>query len=212
ELIQSRPNTDNFMSLTFWENQEAAEHYEKSGAYKKLLEKCQPYLAESSGLTLQLSDSLELEYKPIPEEPRLKEYDISTQSDQSPQPVPGMHVRIVSVKIHKNKIDEFKHLYNTVILHTLRGTKGCMYAFLTENMQESNEFISITGWESKEDVDHYEKSGQFARLVEKVEHTFSQVYLWKMANETDTSRKMVTSDDLSVTYFRMVKGKNFSQE
>lgn len=211
ELIQSKPNADEFMSLTFWESRQAAENYEKSGAFTKLLEKSQPYLAESTEWKLQLSDSLELEYKPVPEKPHLKEYGVSTQTSQSPPQMAGMHVRIVSVKIQEGKIDEFKRIYEATILPALRTTQGCRYAFLTENLERKNEFISITGWESKEDVDRYENSGQFSILVDKVKHTFSQVYLWKMANENeeDDSKKVITSDDLSVSYFRMVKGKKF---
>jgi quinol monooxygenase YgiN len=209
ELIQSKPKTDEFISLTFWENLEAAENYDKSGVFKELLQKSQPYMAESSEWKLQLSDSLELEYKPVPEEPVLKEYDVATQAEKPIQQNPGLHVRIVSVSIQEDKIDEFKRIYNEEILPALRKTKGCLYAFLTENLQIKNEFISITGWESKEDVDAYENGGQFALLVEKVRHTFSQVYQWKLSEISDESKKMITSEDLSVSYFHMVTGKDF---
>lgn len=212
ELIRSRPHADEFVSLSFWDSREDAENFKKSDVHQELLKKTKLYLAESKEWKLQLSETLELEYKPVVEEPIFKEYDVSTQTEKSLRQSPGMHVRIVSLSIQEDKIKEFKRIYNNEILPTLHKTKGCLYAFLTENLQNKNEFISITGWKSKEDVDAYEDGGQFALLVDKVRHTFSQVYQWKMAEISDESKRMITSEDLSIAYFHKVKSKKFQKK
>jgi hypothetical protein len=46
-------------------------------------------------------------------------------------------------------------------------------------------------------------------LVEKIRHTFSQFYLWKMALEKDYSAKVKTTDDLKVQAYNLVSGKSF---
>ena len=209
ELIQNWPHEDECLSMTFWENREAAENYQQSGTYSELLQKSGPYLAKSTEWKLQLSDSLELEYKPVSEEPVLKEFHVAEDSEKALRDNPGLHVRIVSIFIQENKADEFKHIYRNEVVPALLKTAGCKYAFLTENTHQTNEFISITGWDSKKAVDAYEKHGAFAALVDKVKHTFSQAYQWKMAQIGDQSSHTITTDDLSISYFRLLTGKHF---
>jgi heme-degrading monooxygenase HmoA len=108
-------------------------------------------------------------------------------------------------------MDEFKKLYADIIIPTLKKTPGCQYAYLTESMQEENQIISLTIWDSKEDADRYEKSGRFKELVEKVKHTFSELYQWKMALEKETGKKAKTSEDLEVSRYSVVTGKSFPE-
>ncbi|MFQ5584099.1 MAG: antibiotic biosynthesis monooxygenase family protein, partial [Calditrichia bacterium] len=120
-----------------------------------------------------------------------------------------MYVRIVSAKIQPGKMEEFRNLYSTEIIPALRETPGCRYAFLTENLQEENEIISVTIWDSKEDAQYYEESGRFEELTKKVAHTLSSLYQWKMALQKKTGERVKTSDDLKVTHYNVVTGKKF---
>lgn len=211
-LIQSGNSPDEFVSMTFWDTKKEAEDYEKSGVYQSLLNQTKPFLAESSEWKIKLSDDFELKYEPVAEEPVLKEYSVAAQSGDKPSDEaqnPRMYVRIVSAKIKEGKMDEFKKLYADIIIPTLKKTAGCQYAYLTESMQEENQIISLTIWDSKEDADRYEKSGRFSELVEKVKHTFSELYQWKMALEKETGKKAKTSEDLEVSRYSIVTGKSF---
>jgi len=58
--------------------------------------------------------------------------------------------------------------------------------------------------------DEYENSGKFEELTNKVKHTFSHFYLWKMALEHETNGKIQTSEDMKVDHYTMVAGKSFS--
>jgi heme-degrading monooxygenase HmoA len=120
-----------------------------------------------------------------------------------------MYVRIVSAKIQEGKLGEFRHLYTKEVLPALKKTPGCRYAFLTEKIQEENEIISCTIWDSKEDAQHYEDSGRFAELTKKVEHTLSGLYQWKMALQKKSGKEVRTSEDLKVTHYNVVTGKKF---
>ncbi len=106
-------------------------------------------------------------------------------------------------------MEEFKKLYSAVIIPALKNTKGCQYAYLTESMQEENQIISLTIWDSKEDAERYEKSGRFAELTDKVKHTLSELYQWKMALEKETGKKAKTSEDLEVSRYSVVARKSF---
>jgi len=212
-IIQSAHQPEEVISLTFWETHEQAESYTNSETYQKLIEQVKPMLAESTEWKIQLSDEMQLEYLPVAEEPIQKEFTVTAQSTNPhllPDQKPRMHVRIVSVRLQKGKLAEFRNLYSTEIIPTLKKTPGCRFAYLTENLQEEDEAVSVTIWDTKEDADNYENSGVFKELIEKVKHTFSNLCQWKMALEKDSQgSKISTSADLKVAHYIMVAGRNF---
>ena len=210
-LIESGTEESEFISLTLWDTQEHAESYEKSGVYDELLGKLKPFLQNSSEWKVQLSENLELEYKPVAEEPVIKKYSVQTQPDLSTTENidSRLYVRIVSLSIQDGKEDEFRRIYSNEIIPALVATKGCRYAYLTQSVQDENGFISVTIWDSKNDAELYESSGKFKELVDKVAHTFSQFYRWKMALENDYNANIKTTEDMKVESYNLVTGKNF---
>lgn len=211
-LIKSEVIRNEGVSLTLWDSKEHAEDYEKSGVFQELLGKAKPYLSDSSEWKIQLSKNLELEYKPIPEEPVVKSYPTIAHTDgkiPDHEKTSKMHLRILSIKVKPGKMEEFSKLYIEEIIPTLRGVKGCRYAFLTENIEEESEAISVTIWDSKEDVDEYENSMIFAKLMKKIEHTFADVYQWRAALEMEYSSRVVTSEDPAVKTYNMLTGRSF---
>ena len=212
-LIKDSTQPGQFLSLTLWEELQQAEQYIKSDLYKRLSEEITPFLLQSNEWKIQLTDDLELEYKPIEERPRSKEYVVAVQTDLSTPELKGGHdlfVRIVSVKIQEGKVEEFISIYSSEILPTLKNTKGCLYAFLSENLKETDDFLSVSIWSSKVYANEYESSGAFEELTKKIKHTFSHFYLWKMALEQESKRKMHTSEDMKINHYTMIAGKSFN--
>ncbi len=212
-LIESGEEECEFISLTLWDKQEQAENYEKGGAYEELLDRIRPYLQNSSEWKIQLSENLELEYKQVNEEPVIKKFSVQAQADKTAANSidTRLYVRIVSLSIQSGKENEFKQIYSDEIIPALLATEGCKYAYLTQSVQDTSGFISVTIWDSKGDADFYENSGKFSELVNKVSHTFSQFYRWKMALEKDYSANIKTSQDMKVESYNLVTGKNFYQ-
>ncbi|MGD9898921.1 MAG: antibiotic biosynthesis monooxygenase [Calditrichaceae bacterium] len=211
-LIKSSTHKDEFISFSFWNSSDNAEQCEKKGIFAKLMKKFRPYLAESTEWKIQLSENLELEYKPVTKEPILKEYSVLINKDENKQIEnysSRMYVRIVSPKIQKEKLEEFKKIYSEKIIPALSKTPGCQYAFLIGNISEDNDVLSVTIWDSREDAEKYEKNGQFDDLVHLVEHTFSSFYQWKMALEKDFRGDIKTSEDIQVSHYSVVSGKKF---
>ena len=212
-LIKSITNKGKFVSLTLWDEKSNAEKYEKSEIYKNLSEQISQFLSESSEWKIQLSDDLKLEYKPVLEIPLRKNYAVAVRTHytkSSPERPSGMYIRIVSLKIQPGKVEEFTDLYSKEIIPALESTIGCNYAYLTENLKESNEFLSMSIWEDKSFADQYEASGKFSELTSKVKHTFSKFYLWKMELEQESKRKVETSEDMKIDNYTMVTGKSFN--
>jgi len=201
------------ISVTLWDSQEKAEEYEKSGVYNKLLGEIVPFLDDSSVWKIQLSENFELEYQPVTEDPVVKseftsvaqiEGQIPNHKDQN------MYLRILSLVIQPGKMEELQKIYTQEILPVLQTTKGCRYAFLTESMEKKNEAVSVTIWDSQQDAEQYEQSGVFAKLVDKLKHTLSAMYQWKMALEKKRSKPVVTSDDMKAEIYSVVTGKSFN--
>ena len=211
-LIKSGPEGNEFVSITFWETQQQAENYENSMVFKNLIEQAKPFLSESTEWKIQLSDKMELEYAPVTEEPVIKKFSVADSAEDTEKinvKNQQMYIRIVSMKIQEGKLNEFKELYHNKVIPTLKSTQGCRHVFLTQSVQEKNEFISVTIWDKKQDADAYEASGKFAELVSKLEETFSQFYLWKMQLEKDYSAKVKTSEDMKVEKYNLITGKSY---
>lgn len=211
-LILSEQHQDECISMTLWDSWERAESYVKSGLFEELVGEAEPYLSNTSEWKIQLSRDLELEYQPVPQEPVVKSYTMVAQTNADVPPADAgsrMYLRIVSAKVQPTMMDELKKIYAEEIIPALNVTKGCRYAYLTEGIEERNEAISVTIWSSKEDADAYDKSGGFAKLLDRVRHTFSEVYQWKMALEREFSGEVVSSGDPDVEGYRIVSGKRF---
>lgn len=211
-IIVKEPHQDEGFSISLWDSLEHIEAYEQSGQYQENVEELRPYFSDSSEQKIQLSKDLKLEYVSVPEEPIVKSYASLAQISSK---TPGRgetlltNLRLVTVKIHPGKIEEFTRLYSEKIIPVLKNVKGCLYAFLIKGLEERSEAISITFWDRKADMENYERSGLFDELNNKVKHLYTDLYRWKMAHEKDTDKKIITSDDLTINYFSLLTGKSF---
>ena len=211
-LTQSIQHLDEGLSMTLWESPTHADAYERSGTYQELVREATPFFAESSEWRVQLSDELQVEYEPVPEEPTVQAYTVAAPLDAEipgPEQSKAMALRVLSVHIQPGTMDEFRHLYLTEILPALRAVKGCRYAYLTENLEAGHQVISLTIWESQEDAERYERSGLFEILLSKVQHTFSELYQWKLGLAHTFGGQLRTSEDLAVASYTIVTGRRF---
>jgi heme-degrading monooxygenase HmoA len=211
-LIRSTSNREESMSLTLWESSQQADAYEMSGEFQRLMNDAHPYLDDASEWKVQLTKDYTLEYAPHHEEPVVRSFNVTTAATgapPSPSDASRLYIRILAISLQSGRNEEFARLYNAEILPVLQETKGCRYAFLTEGLEERNEVLSITIWESKQSADLYESSGIFAVLTEKVQHTFTELYQWKMAAERSAGVTVATSVDLRVRGYDLVTGTSF---
>lgn len=213
DLIKSNNEKGKYISLSLWEKEAQAEKYEKSEVYKNLSSQVNLFLSESSEWKVKLSNNYELEYKPVLETPLRINYAVSASKQTSGMDYAtksGMFIRIVSLKIEFEKLEEFKMIYTTDIIPALEKTVGCSFVYLTEGINDANEFLSVTVWEDKSSADNYETSGKFLEQIQKVRHTFSKFYLWKMELEQNSVKKVETSEDMKVDNYTVITGKNFN--
>jgi quinol monooxygenase YgiN len=211
-LLQRAHHSDECLSLTIWESAEQAIVYERSGLFTTLVDQLQPFLAESTELRLQLSADLKLEYLPVPGAPVISSYPVAAAGVSSPgaeQRSRALWVRVVSLKIRPGKLEEFKSLYAEKAIPALRALKGCVYVYLVEKADPPNEVLSVTGWDSRENADRYERGGMFDHLLDSQQALLSDLYRANRDRENAHPGTIVTSEDVTVDYYSVLVEESF---
>ena len=190
-----------------------AEDYEKSGVFKNLYEQASKYFSEATDeWKIQLTENMEIQYTHPEDEPEITKFDVAVQNGKDKSLIKqdeSMFLRIVSLKIQPGKMDEFKKLYSEIVIPSFKRAPGCRNAFLTQSISEGSEFISISVWDNKESAVAHETSDEYIDMINKVKHTFSKFYLWKMSLEKEKGSNIRTTDDMKIDHYDVVTGKSF---
>ncbi|MGC8605840.1 MAG: antibiotic biosynthesis monooxygenase family protein [Desulfomonilaceae bacterium] len=76
-----------------------------------------------------------------------------------------MYVRMTFLNVKEGRMDDLRNLYNQQVIPAHKQHKGIRFVHLLECLDNVNEGISITAWDTKADFDAYEKSGDYEKLV-----------------------------------------------
>ena len=71
-----------------------------------------------------------------------------------------MYARVVWGKIKPGKWEEYEREYNKTVVPKSREIKGSRGRRLLRGVEDPNEGISISLWETKEDMENYAKSAE----------------------------------------------------
>ena len=84
-----------------------------------------------------------------------------------------MYVRMTYFSVKNGKMPELRELYNKEVINTHKQHKGIRFVHLLECLENPNEGISVTAWDTKADLDTYEKSGDYERLLSLFKDMYS---------------------------------------
>ena len=79
-----------------------------------------------------------------------------------------MLARVAWGKVKPGSWDAYERVYREEILPTSRNVKGLHFRELLQSTEDPNEGISLTLWESREDMEAYERSDVYQRFLSKV--------------------------------------------
>ena len=102
-----------------------------------------------------------------------------------------MYVRMTFFKLKTGKMAELRELYNKEVVSAHKGHKGIRFVHLLESLDNQDEGISITAWDTKADVEAYEKSGDYEKLVAKFKDMYAQEPLLKSYEVTASSDPII---------------------
>lgn len=211
-LLKSVDESNRLVSLTLWENKERVRSYVDSGLFQKNLDRAEPYLQESAEWKIQLTKEDTLDYQPVKQEPVIKSYPVTAESETVPEEMAARrnYLRVLSLKVKPGKQEEFKQIYSDEIQPELQNVAGCRYAFLVDSSEHDREMLSFTIWSDLEAVERYEKEGKYKALLGRVEDTLAELYQWKMALENRPgTAESVSSEDIDISKYTLVTGKKF---
>jgi heme-degrading monooxygenase HmoA len=70
-------------------------------------------------------------------------------------------------KLRPGKMLELRELYNKEVISAHKNHKGIRFVHLLESLDNKDEGISLTAWDTRADLEAYEKSGNYEKLVAK---------------------------------------------
>lgn len=204
-LLEGRERADDWLSCTFWPSYDQAEAYEKSGLPELMFGESDDFLERAVDWKIELTQEMNVESRTEKKRAEVEGYNLT---NETPQHEAGsmMYVRIVSIKIAIDKINEARDRYQEQILPRLLEEPECLWAFLSEGIQDSHHMLSISIWKSEQAALKYEVSGRFEALRLKIRDTFSPDYQWKMALAPSTTPAVAAPKELDVRGYEIVTG------
>jgi quinol monooxygenase YgiN len=210
-LVRGDETEEDVVALALWDEEKSAGQHEAKSGFPELIEQSKGYMADSSNYKIRLSPDMQLEYSPEPRQPVFRSYSVALHSDVSRLlrgTAPMTFLRVVSVHVRPDMADEFIRIYERDIAPTLLALSGCRFNLLVTNTQDRSEHLSVTLWDSPQNADVYEEDGTFNRLTEKLKHTFSTLYQWKLGLEQEPGKQAATSEDLVVRTYHVLLARS----
>ncbi len=200
------------VSLTVWKDLAGLRSYEHDGKFDELLRESQQYLAESTEWKLELSEDLTLEPKQVPNDPASRCYAVQARSGDYTGPSSGSRsafLRLVRGTFNRNSVEAVRRIYEEEVIPTLQSVKGCRHACLLGGLDSADELVSLTIWDSEEDIRNYEESASFRNLLARAQPMLSAVCQWKVILEQSHGLHAVTSEDVKIQSYAAVAGTSF---
>jgi heme-degrading monooxygenase HmoA len=96
-----------------------------------------------------------------------------------------MFTRFFHAKIKPGKGNEFKSFYTAEILPALHQAPGCLYASLIRSVEDPNEFISFSLWDTQGSIRGWEQSSKFSVVLNKAKQLFAGSSEWRVQLTTN---------------------------
>ncbi|MBA7693887.1 hypothetical protein ES703_102483 [subsurface metagenome] len=102
-----------------------------------------------------------------------------------------MYIRMTFFKVKPGKMDELRNLYLNEVIPVHKGHKGIRFVHLLEGLDYKDEGVSVTAWDTKADVEAYERSGDYENLLDKFKEIFADEPVLKSYEVTASSEPLL---------------------
>ncbi len=85
-----------------------------------------------------------------------------------------MFVRLTYLNFLPGKIEEAKKIYNNELVPVVKKQKGNLDCRILEPVERTDDYISMTVWDTKEDADAYHTSGIYKQLVDRIKEFYAK--------------------------------------
>ncbi len=102
-----------------------------------------------------------------------------------------MYIRMTFFKLKSGKMPELRDLYNKEVISAHKNHKGNRFVHLLESLDNKDEGISLTAWDTKADLESYERSGDYEKLVAKFKNMYAGEPVLKSYEVTASSEPLI---------------------
>ena len=102
-----------------------------------------------------------------------------------------MYVRMTFFKVKPGKMDELRNIYVNHVIPAHRKHKGIRFVHLFECMDATDEGISLTAWDTKGDLEAYEKRGDYPKILAMFTEVLAGAPTLKSYEVTASSEPMI---------------------
>ena len=126
-----------------------------------------------------------------------------------PSGSPSACLRLVRGTFNRNSLEIARRVYEEEVIPLLHSVKGCRHACLLGSLDVDDELVSLTMWDSEEDIANYENSALFRQILERAQPMLSAVCQWKVTLEESHGLHAITSEDVKIQSYSAVAATSF---
>ena len=102
-----------------------------------------------------------------------------------------MYVRMTFFKLKSGKMHNLRELYNKEVVPAHKNHKGIRFVHLLESLDNKDDGISLTAWDTRADLESYERSGDYEKLVAKFKDMYAGEPVLKSYEVTASSEPIL---------------------
>lgn len=102
-----------------------------------------------------------------------------------------MYIRVNFLKIKTREKDIARKIYNEEVIPAHKSHKGCRFVYLLECLDNEEEGMTLTAWDTREDLENYEKSGDYEKMISGFKGFISEVPVQKHYEITASSEPLI---------------------
>jgi heme-degrading monooxygenase HmoA len=94
-------------------------------------------------------------------------------------------------KVKPGTMDALRNLYVNEVIPSHKNNKGIRFVHLLEALDAKDEGISVTAWDTRGDLETYEKSGEYQTTVAKFKEMFVEEPVLRSYEVTASSEPLI---------------------
>ena len=102
-----------------------------------------------------------------------------------------MYVRMTFFQLKSGRMQNLRELYNKEVVPAHKNHKGIRFVHLLESLDNKDDGISLTAWDTKADLESYERSGDYEKLVAKFKDMYAGEPVLKSYEVTASSEPIL---------------------
>lgn len=102
-----------------------------------------------------------------------------------------MYIRVNFLKMEAKQKAEARRIYNDEVIPVHKEHKGCRFVHLLECLDNEEDGMTLTAWDTREDVENYEKSGDYEKMLSRFKGFISEEPVQKHYEITASSEPLI---------------------